>query len=135
MAAILAEHHLGVLATLKRDGRPQLSDVAYQFDSGLDTIRISITEGRAKTANLRRDPSASLHARPSNGGGYAVAEGVAQLSQTAADPTDVTVEALIDLYRTLNGEHPDWDEYREAMVADRRLVLTILVEKIYGWAP
>jgi len=132
---ILAGGHLGVLATLKRDGRPQLSDVSHQFDADPDTIRVSITDGRAKTANLRRDPRASLHVRPPSGAGYAVAEGIAQLSQTAADPMDVTVEALVDLYRTINGEHPDWDEYREVMVKDRRIVLTILVDKIYGWNP
>ena len=132
---ILAGAHIGVLATLKRDGRPQLSDVSHQFDEQPDTIRVSITEGRAKTANLRRDPRASLHVRPRSGGGYAVAEGVAQLSQTAADPMDVTVEALVNLHRTINGEHPDWDEYRAAMVADRRIVLTILVDNIYGWNP
>jgi PPOX class probable F420-dependent enzyme len=132
---ILASSHLGVLATLKRDGRPQLSDVSHQFDAEPDTIRVSITEGLAKTANLRRDPRASLHVRPRSGGGYAVAEGIAQLSRTAADPLDVTVEALIDLYRVINGEHPDWDEYREAMVADRRIVLTILVDNIYGFNP
>ncbi|CAN5275408.1 PPOX class F420-dependent oxidoreductase [soil metagenome] len=132
---LLGAGKLGVLATLKRDGRPQLSDVNYQFDADPDTIRVSITEGRAKTANLRRDPRASLQVRPSSGAGYAVAEGVAQLSQTAAEPMDVTVEALVDLYRTINGEHPDWDEYREAMIKDRRIVLTILVDRIYGWAP
>ena len=132
---MLADAKLGVLATLKRDGRPQLSDVSPQFDADPDRIRVSITEGRAKTANLRRDPRASLHVRPSSGAGYAVAEGVAQLSQTAADLNDVTVEELVDLYRAINGEHPDWDEYREAMVSDRRIVLTILVDNIYGWAP
>ncbi|MDQ3734660.1 MAG: PPOX class F420-dependent oxidoreductase [Actinomycetota bacterium] len=132
---ILASTAIGVLATLKRDGRPQLSDVSHHFDPERDRIRVSITEGLAKTANLRRDPRASLHVRPPDGGGYAVAEGVAQLSQTAADPMDVTVEELVDLYRTINGEHPDWDEYRAAMVADRRIVLTILLENIYGWAP
>ncbi|MDQ4038622.1 MAG: PPOX class F420-dependent oxidoreductase [Actinomycetota bacterium] len=132
---ILAGSHLGVLATLKRDGRPQLSDVSYQFDTAPGTIRVSITEGRAKTANLRRDPRASLHVRPRSNGGYAVAEGIAQLSRTAADPMDVTVESLVDLYRAIAGEHPDWDEYREAMVAERRIVLTILVDNIYGWNP
>jgi len=131
---ILASTQIGVLATLKRDGRPQLSDVSHHFDPDRDRIRVSITEGRAKTANLRRDPRASLHVR-GHSGGYAVADGVAQLSQTAADPMDVTVEELVDLYRAINGEHPDWDEYREAMVSDRRIVLTILVENIYGWAP
>jgi len=132
---LLADAHLGVLATIKRDGRPQLSDVSHQFDQEPDTIRVSITDGRAKTANLRRDPRASLHVRSQRGRGYAVAEGIAQLSQIAADPMDVTVEALIDLYRVIRGEHPDWDEYREAMVSDRRILLTILVDNIYGWEP
>jgi len=132
---LLADAHLGVLATIKRDGRPQLSDVSHQFDQEPDTIRVSITDERAKTANLRRDPRASLHVRSRRGRGYAVAEGIAQLSQTAADPMDVTVEALIDLYRVIRGEHPDWDEYREAMVSDRRILLTILVDNIYGWEP
>ncbi len=132
---ILASTQFGVLATIKRDGRPQLSDVSFHFDAERDTIRASITEGLAKTANLRRDPRASLHARRKSGWGYAVAEGVAQLSQTAADPMDAAVEELVDLYRTIGGEHPDWDEYRTAMVAERRIVLTILVDKIYGYAP
>ena len=64
---------------------------------------------------------------------YAVGQGIAQLTPPAADPTDATVEALVDLYRTLAGEHPDWDEYRAAMVADHRVLLTLPLEHIYGW--
>jgi len=64
---------------------------------------------------------------------YAVAEGSAQLTPPATDPNDATVEALIDVYRTIAGEHPDWDEYRAAMVADQRVVLTLPFDRVYGW--
>ncbi|PRX92244.1 PPOX class F420-dependent oxidoreductase [Allonocardiopsis opalescens] len=124
----------GVLVTLKRDGRPQLSNVSHTYDPATGVIRVSITDGRAKTANLRRDPRASYHVSPPDMGGYAVAEGTAELSPVAADPHDATVEELIELYRAIQGEHPDWDDYRAAMVADRRLVLRLPVDYVYGWA-
>jgi PPOX class probable F420-dependent enzyme len=130
---LIGDRDWGILATRKRDGRPQLSNVSYTFDPGTKTIRISITDGRAKTANIRRDPRVSFHVTMDGGSGYAVAEGTATLSVTAADPGDPTVEALIDLYRAVNGEHPDWDDYRAAMVRDRRIVLTIPVDRVYGW--
>ena len=59
LLALLSNAHVGVLATLKRDGRPQLSNVGYVFADGV--IRVSVTDGRAKTANLRRDPRATFH--------------------------------------------------------------------------
>ena len=52
----------------------------------------------------------------------------------AADEHDATVEELIEVYRLINGEHPDWADYRAAMVRDERLVLTLRVERLYGWA-
>jgi hypothetical protein len=63
-----------------------------------------------------------------------VAEGTAELSPVAADPQDQTVEDLIALYRDIQGEHPDWDDYRRAMVADQRVVLRLLVSRVYGMA-
>jgi hypothetical protein len=66
--------------------------------------------------------------------GYAVGEAVTELSPVAADPHDDMVEALGAYYRAVAGEHPDWDEYRAAMVADRRLVLTLRLQHVYGWA-
>ncbi len=63
---------------------------------------------------------------------YTVAEGTADLTPVAADPNDDTVEELIRLYRDVLGEHPDWDDYRQAMVRDRRLVLRLRVERAYG---
>jgi PPOX class probable F420-dependent enzyme len=122
----------GVLATLKRDGRPQLSTVSHHFDAEARALLVSITETRAKTKNMRRDPRVSYHVASENGWSYAVAEGIAELTPVAAAPDDATVEALIALYRKIGGEHPDWDEYRAAMVADQRLVLTVRFDRVYG---
>jgi PPOX class probable F420-dependent enzyme len=131
---IVAGNHLGVLATIKRDGRPQLSDVTYVLDPAARTIRVSITASRAKTKNMRRDPRVSLHVRP-QGWGYAVVEGVARLGEVTRAVDDDAAEALVTLYRDARGEeHPDWDEYREAMVEQERLVLTIEIERLYGAA-
>ena len=129
---LLATRSQGVLLTLKRDGRPQASNVAYTFDG--DTIRISVTDTRAKTRNARRDPRVSLHVTQDDFWAYAVAEGTASLTPVAAEPNDATVDALVDYYRTLRGEHPDWDDYRRTMVADRRLILSFAVERLYGMA-
>jgi PPOX class probable F420-dependent enzyme len=96
--------------------------------------RVSVTDGRAKTANLRRDPRASLHVTTDDFWSYVVAEGTAELTPVAADPGDDTVEELVELYRSLSGEHPDWDEYRAAMVADQRLVVRLRIEHLYGMA-
>jgi PPOX class probable F420-dependent enzyme len=131
---LLAAGRLGVLATIKRDGRPQLSNVTYHYDPAARRARVSITDGRAKTANLRRDPRASLQVSSPDGWSYVVAEAVAELTPVAASPDDDTVDQLVSLYRQVAGEHPDWDEYRTAMVADRRLVLTLPVDRVYGWA-
>jgi PPOX class probable F420-dependent enzyme len=126
---------LGVLATLKRDGRPQLSNVNFHFDVDALLVRVSVTDGRAKVTNLRRDPRGSLMVSSSDGWSYAVLEGTAQLSPVTTDPSDATAEELVDVYRSIRGEeHPDWDEYREAMVTDRRLVLRLTVAHVYGLA-
>lgn len=135
LLALIADNSLGVLATLKRDGRPQLSNVTYHFDPRTMTIEVSITEPRAKTRNLRRDPRASLLVSSDDGWSYAVAEGDAALSPPAADPGDETVESLITLYRNVAGEHPDWDDYRRAMVTDRRVLLRMPIAHLYGMPP
>ncbi|MEO7235957.1 MAG: PPOX class F420-dependent enzyme, partial [Lapillicoccus sp.] len=88
--------------------------------------------GRAKVANLRRDPRASLLVQ--QGWAYAAVEGSVELSPVSADAHDDTVEELIRLYRDANGEHPDWDDYRRAMVEDRRLVVRLVVDRAYGLA-
>lgn len=130
---LIASRSQGVLATLKRDGRPQLSNVAYQL-VGDRLLRISVTDGRAKTANLRRDPRASLHVARDDFWAYAVVEGTAQLLPVAAQPDDPTVDALVDYYRAVTGEHDDWNAYRRAMVEDRRLLIELPIDHLYGMA-
>jgi PPOX class probable F420-dependent enzyme len=123
LLAVISGNSLGVLATIKLDGPRNV------------VIQVSITEPRAKTRNLRRDPRASIHVSADDGWAYAVAEGNAILTPPAATLHDDTVEALIALYRNIAGEHPDWDDYRRAMVDDRRVLLTLPISHVYGMPP
>ncbi|MCX2180722.1 PPOX class F420-dependent oxidoreductase [Streptomyces sp. SKN60] len=129
---LLAESRLGVLATLKADGRPQLSPVMPFYDPKTETLYVSMTEGRAKTANLRRDPRAALEVTAQDGRAWATAEGTVTLTGPGTDPYGPEVEALVEYYRLAAGEHPDWEEYRAAMVADRRVLMRMSVDHVYG---
>jgi PPOX class probable F420-dependent enzyme len=131
---MLASRKQGVLVTLRRDGRPQLSNVNYAWFPQESLIRVSITADRAKTANMRRDPRVSFHVTSDDFWTYTVVDGLAELSPVAEKEDDATVTELIDLYRAAAGEHPDWDDYRAAMVRDRRLVLRIRPQRAYGIA-
>jgi len=130
--ALLAASRLGVLATIKSDGRPQLSPVMPFYDRVTGVIYVSITEGRAKTANLRRDPRATLEVTSPDGWAWATADGTAALTGPGTDPCGPEVDALVEYYRRTAGEHPDWDEYRSAMVSDRRVLMAMSVDHVYG---
>ncbi len=129
--AFARDRSQGVLVTIRANGRPQLSNILFVRGEG-DTFVISVTADRAKTANLRRDPRASLYVPGDNFYQWVVLEAAAELSPVAADPQDDTVERLVAYYRAGQGEHPDWEEYRAAMVSDRRLVVTLRPERAYG---
>ena len=129
---LLAESRLGVLATIKSDGRPQLSPVTHHYDREAGLIYVSMVEGRAKTVNLRRDPRATLEVTSPDGWAWATAEGIATLTGPGTDPDGPEAEALVHYYRLAAGEHPDWDEYRSVMVSDRRVLLTMTVDHVYG---
>jgi len=129
---LLARSSIGVLATIKSNGLPQLSPVTPTYDRDAGVIHVSITEGRAKTANLRRDPRAALEVTSSDGWSWATAEGTVTLIGPGTDPNGPEVQALVDYYRAAAGEHPDWDEYRAVIVADRRVLMTLTVQKVYG---
>ena len=133
--ALLAGLHLGVLITIKRDGRPQSSNVGYMYDDATRRISISTTADRFKVANLRRDPRANLHVIAPDGWGWAAAEGIADLTPIAQERADAVVEELITIYRTNAGEHPDWDDFRRAMVEDQRLVVHLELQRTYGSEP
>jgi PPOX class probable F420-dependent enzyme len=126
----MATNRNGVLVTQKRDGRPQLSNITYAIVDGV--VKISITAGRAKYVNLLRNPQASLHVTRDDFWAYAVVEGDVEMSEIATEPDDPGVEELVAYYRTLAGEHPDWDDYRKAMVADQRVIVRLAPTHAYG---
>ena len=123
--------HQSVLTTLRRDGKPQLSNVLHTVDAD-GVIRVSTTADRAKYLNLRREPWAALKVDGESFWSYAVLEGDVELTAVAAEPGDATVDQLVDYYRAISGEHPDWDDYRRAMVADHRVVAQLTPTRAYG---
>lgn len=127
----LRDRRNGVLITQKSDGRPQSSNIAFHVgDDG--RILISVTDSRAKTKNLRRNPVASLHVNRDDFWAYAVIEADVELTPVAADPDDDTVRELVDYYRAVAGEHDNWAEYRAAMVDEGRLLLKLSPTHAYG---
>ncbi|MDQ6710469.1 MAG: PPOX class F420-dependent oxidoreductase [Candidatus Dormibacteraeota bacterium] len=122
----LRPRHNGILATIKRDGRPQLSNILYVLDDD-GRIKVSVTQTRAKTHNLRRDPRASLHVQGRDWYEFLVVDGVAELVEGPG-----VGASLRDYYRKARGEHPDWAEYDAAMIKDQRLLLSISIEHAYG---
>ena len=116
-----ANRHNCVLITLRRDGRAQSSDVSYALEDGV--FLISVTADRAKTANMRRDARVVVHITDPPSWSYLSLDGTVELMAVAADPGDATSEALVRYYRAVAGEHPDWDEYRQAMIEEGRLIV------------
>ena len=129
---LLADSRIGVLATIKSNGLPQLSPITPFYDRTADVVYVSMTEGRAKTANLRRDPRAALEVTSADGWSWATAEGAVTLTGPGTEPDGPEVEALVDYYRRAAGEHPDWAEYRSVMVSDRRVLMALIVDRVYG---
>lgn len=123
--AFIRRHHQAVLATIKRDGRPQLSHISYLLDDD-GVIKISATRDRAKTRNLERDPRASLSIIAESWGEYLVVEGACEVRD--ANP----LPELRRVYEGIRGEpHPNWSEFDAAMVRDGRVILAIAVDRIY----
>lgn len=120
-----------VLITIKGDGSPQSSDVAFAVIDG--EIVISITDDRAKTANVRRDPRVVLHVTAPTEWSYVAFSGIAVLSPVAVDPHDATADDLVEYYEHVaGGPHPDWAEYRSAMVAEKRLIARLRPDRAVG---
>ena len=132
MLDFVAGQKWGVLATIRRNGRPQLSNVGYAYDPERRLFRVSVTADRAKTKNLQADPRVTLHVSSPDFWTWVAVEGTAQLTPVAAASDDATVDELVAYYRGISGEHGDWDEYRAAMVADRRLVVRFTPDHTYG---
>ncbi len=120
----------GVLITIRADGRPQSSDIVYRVEDG--AFLISITDDRAKTRNLRRDPRAVMHLTDVASWSYLSFDGTVELSPVTTEPGDATNDRLVEYYRALSGEHSDWDEYRRAMVEQQRLVARFVPTSVVG---
>ncbi len=127
-----SQRSVGTLITIRRDGRPQSSDVAYWIKDG--KIVISLTETRAKTRNIAADPRVVFHVSEPRQMSYVSFDGVADLSATTTEPNDETADALAEYFEAVSGKpHPDWDEYRQAMIDEQRLLATITVGSAVGW--
>lgn len=130
--SFLADHHQGVLVTIRGSGAPQTSNIAYHL-GGDGVVRISVTADRAKTANLRRDPRAVLHVTGESFYQYVSAQGSVELSPVSSEPGDDTGQELLTLHDAVAPEpHPDPQEFLRAMVDDRRLVIRFTPERFTG---
>ena len=127
----VAENRRGVLTTFRRDGSAQMSIITcgpYQ-----DGVAFSTTEDRAKLRNLRRNPRCSLMVARENWSAYIVLQGAARVLSPGNTNADELRLALRDVYRTAAAtEHPDWDEYDQAMQEQRRSAIIVVPEHIYG---
>jgi PPOX class probable F420-dependent enzyme len=120
----LRDHHRAVLATTRSDGRPQLSPVTVAVDDEGRAL-ISTRETAVKTRNLARDPRASLCVMNDGFfGDWIQAEGDVEIIHLPE-----AMELLVDYYRRISGEHPDWDDYRAAMQRDRRVIVRITITR------
>jgi PPOX class probable F420-dependent enzyme len=117
-------HHRAVLATFRADGRPALSPVLVTLDAQ-GRVAISTRETALKVRHLRRDPRISVSVFEDRFfGDWIQAEGRAEIV-SLPDATQL----LVDYYRSISGEHPDWDDYRAAMVRDRRVIVRFAIER------
>ena len=133
MLGFLAENKWGVLATIKSDGRPQVSNVGYSYDPESQLIRVSVTADRAKTRNLARDPRAVVHVVGDDFWSYASVSCHATLGEVTTTPGDEAGRALLETYEAITGErHADPDEFFAAMVDEHRLVLTLTATGVAG---
>ena len=129
----LARNHNAVVTTFRRSGAAQLSIVTVGAYGG--GAAFTTTEGRAKLANLRRDPRCSMLVSAANWSNYLVLEGRADVR--AADNTDADElrDALRAVYVAASGaEHPNWEEYDQAMREDRRAAVIVVPDRVYGAA-
>jgi len=118
-----SENHHAILATQRRDGKPQLSPIAVAVVDG--RIVISSRETAIKVKNLRRDPYASLCVLNDGFfGAWVQVEGPAEIGSLPD-----AMDGLVEYYRQISGEHPDWDDYRSAMQREQRCLIRVTVER------
>jgi PPOX class probable F420-dependent enzyme len=122
-AQFLLTHRQAVLATIRRDGRPQLSNVLAVYIDG--ALHLSLTETRAKYKNLRRDPRCTLLVQGDNFWQYTVVSGTASFVHLPE-----ALPGLRRYYETASGPHPNWEEYDQAMQNDRRVLCIVSIDSV-----
>ncbi len=131
--AFCTQTHRGVITTFRRNGAAQMSIITC--GPLRDGVAFTVTFDRAKLLNLKRNPRCSLLVSQEDWWGFVVLEGHAEILSTDNTEADVLRLALRDTYRTASGqEHPNWAEYDQAMIDDKRSVVTVVPEHIYGTA-
>jgi PPOX class probable F420-dependent enzyme len=130
---IIAGTKDGVLATIKRDGHPQLSNILYVWDPAERVVRITTTADRLKARILRKRPAAALYVAGGHFFQWAVAEGEAEVSDESRTPGDAVGRELLPLYEALIGPQ-DPEELFPKLVEERRVLITLRVTHIYGMA-
>jgi PPOX class probable F420-dependent enzyme len=121
--SFLREHHRAVLSTFRADGRPQMSPVSIAVDAEGRPV-VSTRETAYKVRHLRRDPRVSVCAFSEDFWDWIQIEGTATVV-----PLPEAMEPLVDYYRSVQGEHPDWDDYRRAMQDQQRVIVRIDIER------
>ena len=126
------ENNKGVVTTFRKNGAVQMSIVVCTPIG--DGVAFTTTEDRAKLKNLRRDARCSLLVSKEDWWGYIVLEGRAEIIDQANTPRDEYLAACRKVYRQISGEHENWAEYDQSMIDDRRVVVTVVPERVYGTA-
>lgn len=129
----IAKNNKAVLSTFRKDGNAQLSIIVVgPHDDG---AAFTTTADRAKLINLKRDPRCSLLVSQESWWGYVVLEGKARIMSSDNTHADVLRLALRDVYKSISGEHPNWEEYDQAMIDERRSAVIVVPDRTYGTAP
>jgi PPOX class probable F420-dependent enzyme len=132
---LIAANGRGILAVVKKDGHPHLSNVLYAWDAEARTARISTQADRVKGRVLRRDPKAALHVPGEHFWSFAVMEGDAETTATATEPGDDACRALLALRSELMAPPEDEDAFYAQMIEQQRLVVSLPATRVYGLVP
>ncbi|MFJ8049712.1 PPOX class F420-dependent oxidoreductase [Streptomyces luteogriseus] len=133
LSDLLAAQRFGTLATVKRSGHPHLTTMLYSWDAESRTVRFSTTADRVKVQHLRREPRAALHVQGGDVWSFAVAEGDAEVSEPTTVPGDTVGRELLAMIPA--GTQPeDEDAFLRQLVDERRLVIRLKVDRLYGTA-
>ncbi|MFJ5678026.1 PPOX class F420-dependent oxidoreductase [Streptomyces sp. NPDC093097] len=133
LSDLLGQQQFGTLATTKRSGHPHLTTMLYSWDAEARMVRFSTTADRIKVVHLRRDPRAALHVQGGDVWSFAVAEGEAEVSEVTTSPGDEVGRELLAMVPQA-AKPEDEGAFLEQLVAERRVVIRLTVNRLYGTA-